>query len=129
MITSIDKAQGEGNCVGATRGGKEACGCSIGVATGSIHATTARLRTETFYKAGGVGRVSQTSQSRSQLILLVKNELVQRKITFLSGEICTDGVTVHGLWRRNFCLLDRRCQVGCRWNEHGNQIYEDSEGY
>lgn len=92
MITSIDKAQGEGNCVGATRGGKEACGCSIGVATGSIHATTARLRTETFYKAGGVGRVSQTSQSRSQLILLVKNELVQRKITFLSGEICTDGL-------------------------------------
>jgi len=60
MITSIDKARGEGNCVGATRGGKEACGCSIGVASGSIHATIARLRTETFYKAGGVDSASDS---------------------------------------------------------------------
>jgi len=76
MTTPIGKAQGEGNCAGATQGGKEA------------GASAARLRTETFYKAGRVGRVSQTSRSRSQLTPQVKNELVQRQITLLSGETC-----------------------------------------
>jgi hypothetical protein len=92
MTTSIDKARGEGNCAGATRCGEEACECSIGVAAGSVLASAARLRTETFYQAGQVGRVSQTSRSRSLLIRQVKNELVQRQITLLSGEICRDGL-------------------------------------
>lgn len=80
MRTPIGKARGEGNCARATVGGKEA------------GASAARLRTETFYKAGRVGRVSHSSRSRSQLIPLVKNELVQRQITLLSGEICPDGL-------------------------------------
>ena len=76
MTTPIGKALGEGNCVRATVGGKEAI------------AKTARLRTETSYKAGSVGRVSPTSQSRSQLIDQVNGELAQGKFMFLSGETC-----------------------------------------
>jgi hypothetical protein len=76
MTTPIGKALGEGNCVRATVGGKEA------------GAKPARLRTETPYKAGSVGRVSQTSRSRSRLTDQVKGELVQRKLMFLSGETC-----------------------------------------
>jgi hypothetical protein len=76
MKAPIGKALGESNCAGATRGGKEA------------GAKPARLRTETSYEAGLVGRVSQTSRSRSQLIDHVKGELVQRKLMFLSGETC-----------------------------------------
>jgi len=82
MTTPIGKALGEGNCVGATQGGEEA------------GAKTARLRTETSYKAGSVRRVSTTSRSRSQLIDQVKGEpgvhliVGQRKFTFLSGETC-----------------------------------------
>jgi len=82
MTTPIDKALGEGNCVRATVGGKEA------------GAKPARLRTETSYKAGSVGRVSQTSRSRSRLTVQVKGELVQRKLMFLSGETCTDDLRV-----------------------------------
>ena len=77
MTPPIGKAQGEGNCARATQGGEEA------------GASAARLRTETFYKAGRVGRVSQTSRSRSQLIPQVKNERAQRQITLLPGETCT----------------------------------------
>jgi hypothetical protein len=80
MTAPIDKAQGEGNCARVTVGGEEA------------GASAARLRTETFYKAGRIRRVSQSSRSRSQTIRLVKNELVRRQITFLSGEICPDGL-------------------------------------
>ena len=82
MTTPIDKALGEGNCVRATVGGKEA------------GAKPARLRTETSYKAGSGGRVSPTSRSRSQTPVQVKGELVQRKLMFLSGETCTDDLRV-----------------------------------
>ena len=54
----------------------------------------ARLRTETSYKAGSDRRVSPTSRSRSQSTAQVNGELAQRKITSLSGEICTDGMRV-----------------------------------
>ena len=77
MGAPIDKARGEGNCARVTGGGKEA------------GAKTARLRTETRYKAGEVRRVSTTSRSRSQTTAQVNRELVQRKIMSLSGETCT----------------------------------------
>ncbi len=80
MTTPIGKAQGEGNCAGATQGGEEA------------GAKPARLRTETPYKAGAARRVSPTSQSRSQTVAQVNGELVQGQLTFLSGEICPDGL-------------------------------------
>ena len=80
MTTLIGKALGKGNCVRATVGGKEAL------------AKTARLRTETSYKAGPVGRVSPLSQSRSQLTDQVNDELAQRKFMFLSGETCIGGM-------------------------------------
>jgi hypothetical protein len=80
MNAPIGKARGEGNCVRATGGGKEA------------GASAARLRTETSYEAGSVRRVSQSSRSRSQLTGQVKGELAQRQITFLSGETCTGGM-------------------------------------
>lgn len=51
----------------------------------------ARLRTETSYKAGAARRVSQSSRSRSHSAAQVNDELVQGQLTFLSGEICTDG--------------------------------------
>ena len=79
MTTPIDKAQGDGNCVGATQGGEEA------------GAKAARLRTETFYKAGGAGEWANHHEAVPSLIPLVKDELVQRKIMFLSGETCTGG--------------------------------------
>ena len=82
MTTPIGKALGEGNCVRATVGGKEA------------GAKPARLRTETSYKAGKVGRVSPTSRSRSRLTVQVKGELVQRKLMFLSGETCIGDLRV-----------------------------------
>jgi len=82
MTTPIGKALGEGNCVRATVGGKEA------------GAKPARLRTETSYKAGSVGRVSPTSRSRSRLTVQVKGELVQRKLMFLSGETCIGDLRV-----------------------------------
>lgn len=75
MIAPIDKALGEGNCVGATQGGKEA------------GTKTARLRTETSYKAGPAGRVSTTSRSRlasyqGQLVGQVKGE---PRVSWLTG--------------------------------------------
>jgi hypothetical protein len=83
----------EGNCVRATGGGEEACDrvrkrrvcCSP---PGRDHVKAARLRTETSYEAGSVRRVSTTSRSRPQATDQVKGELVQRNITFLSGETC-----------------------------------------
>ena len=104
MTTPIGKARDEGNCVGAIRGGEEACedvrkrrvcGCPLTIVQrasfsppGHLHVESARLRTETSYKAGWVGRVSTTSRSRSQLTHQVKGELVQRKFMSLSGETC-----------------------------------------
>jgi hypothetical protein len=79
IIAPIDKAQGKGNCGGATRRGKEA------------RASVARLRTETCYKAGEVRRVGTKPQSRSRTTALVKHGLARRQITLLSGEICPDG--------------------------------------
>ena len=94
MPTPIDKVRGEGNCGRATDRGEEACGC-MGKRRvclsppGCIHAKAARLRTETSSKAGSGRRLSTTSRSRSQTPVQVNGELVQRKITFLSGETCT----------------------------------------
>ena len=111
MTTLIGKARDEGNCVGAIRGGEEACewmgkrrvcrrhrdrqanGLRLWPAVRhspleSILVKSARLRTETSYKAGSTGRVSTTSRSRSQSVDQVKGELVQRKFMLLSGETC-----------------------------------------
>ena len=93
MIAPIDKVRGEGNCGRATDRGEEACECvrkcRPDFAAGRILTKAARLRTETPYKAGSGRRVSQSSRSRSQTPVQVNGELVQRKITFLSGETCT----------------------------------------
>ena len=93
MSTPIGKVLDEGNCGRVTDRGEEACGC-MGKRRvclsppGCIHVKAARLRTETSYKAGSTRRVSPTSRSRSQSVVQVNGELVQRKITFLSGETC-----------------------------------------
>jgi hypothetical protein len=92
MIAPIDKVRGEGNCGRATDRGEEACECvrkrRPEFAAGRILTSAARLRTETSYKAGVVGRVSTTSRSLSQATTQVNDELVQRQITLLSGETC-----------------------------------------
>ena len=100
MTTSREQARGEGNCGRVTDRGKEACECmgkrrvcrqpSVRHSLlECILTKSARLRTETSYKAGLVRRVSQTSRSRILSIDQVKGELVQRKPMFLSGEICS----------------------------------------
>ena len=92
VTTPIGKARGEGNCSGATRGGKEACGCVVKLTRTSVVSriltSVARLRTEACYKAGEARRVGATPRSRSQTASQVKHEPVRRQITFLSGEIC-----------------------------------------
>ena len=92
MIAPIDKVRGEGNCGRATDRGEEACECvrkcRPDCAVGRILTQAARLRTETSSKAGSGRRVSTTSRSRSRTPVQVNGELVQRKITFLSGETC-----------------------------------------
>jgi hypothetical protein len=92
MITPIDKVRGEGNCGRVTDRGQEAreCvrKCRPEIAAGRILTSAARLRTETSSKAGVARRVSTTSRSRSQTTTQVNDELVQRQITFLSGETC-----------------------------------------
>ncbi len=99
MTAPREQARGEGNCARVTERGKEACECMgkrrvcrLPSARRSpleyILTKSARLRTETSYKAGSVRRVSQTSRSRTLSIVQVKGELVQRKLMFLSGEIC-----------------------------------------
>jgi hypothetical protein len=92
MSTPIDKVRGEGNCGRVTDRGEEACECvrkyRPDIAVGRIHAKAARLRTETPYKAGSTRRVTDPSRSRSQSVVQVNGELVQRKITLLSGEAC-----------------------------------------
>ena len=92
MTAPIDKVRGEGNCGRVTDRGEEAreCvrKCRPDCAAGRILTEAARLRTETSSKAGSTRRVSTTSQSRSQSVAQVNDELVQRNITLLSGEIC-----------------------------------------
>ena len=92
MTAPIDKVRGEGNCGRVTDRGEEAreCvrKCRPDCAAGRILTEAARLRTETSYKAGSTRRVSTTSQSRSQSVAQVNDELVQRNITRLSGETC-----------------------------------------
>ena len=103
MKTSREQALGEGNCARATERGEEACEymgkrrvCRLPSERhsllGCILTKSARLRTETSYKAGLVRRVSQTSRSRLLSIDQVKDELVQRKLMLLSGETCIDGM-------------------------------------
>ena len=64
----------------------------------------ARLRTETLYKAGSTRRVSPTSRSRSHWVVQVNGELVQGQFTFLSGEVCIDGLRVIVAPTRRTCL-------------------------
>jgi len=82
MNLPIDKVLGKGNCGEATDRGEEA------------GAKAARLRTETSYKAGSTWQACPSMRSRSQLVVQVNDELVQRNITHLSGEICTDDTRV-----------------------------------
>jgi hypothetical protein len=93
MIDIEREVRDEGNCVRATGGGKEACDrvrkrrvCLA--PPGRDHVKAARLRTETSYKAGPVRRARPSVRSRPQSIDQVNGELVQRNITFLSGETC-----------------------------------------
>jgi hypothetical protein len=87
----------EGNCARVTERGKEACDrvrkrrvCYSPPGRDLVQA--ARLRTETWYKAGEVRRVSTTSRSRPQTTAQVNHELAQRNLTFLSGETCIGGI-------------------------------------
>jgi hypothetical protein len=96
-MTDIEReVRVEGNCVRATGGGEEAydrvrkrrvC-CSL---PGRDHVQPARSRTESRYRAGEVRRACPSMRSRPQTTAQVNRGLVQRNITFLSGEACTGG--------------------------------------
>jgi hypothetical protein len=93
MFHDESQVRDEGNCGEATDRGEEACDrvrkrrvCLS--PPGRDHVKTARLRTETSYKAGAAGRASTTSRSRYQSAVQVNGELAQRNITLLSGETC-----------------------------------------
>ena len=97
MIDREREVQDEGNCGWVISGGEEACEevrkrrvCSS--PPGPLLVKAARLRTETSYKAGSVRRARPSVRSRPQSTDQVNDELVQRNITFLSGEICTGGM-------------------------------------
>ena len=111
MIAPIDKVRGEGNCGRATDRGEEASECvrkcRPDFAVGRILTKAARLRTETSSKAGSGRRVSTTSRSRSQTPVQVNGELVQRKITLLSGEICRGGMRAVAAPTSKACLKTR----------------------
>jgi hypothetical protein len=47
-----------------------------------------RAPTRSVGRAGSTRRVTTTSRSRSQSVAQINGELVQRRITFLSGETC-----------------------------------------
>ena len=117
MTTPIGKVLDEGGHrpkVGrgrATDRGEEAC---EGVrkyrpdfAVGHILVKAARLRTETSYKAGSGRRVCTTSRSRSQTPAQVNDELAQRSITLLSGEICRSGMRAVAAPISKACLKTR----------------------
>ena len=94
QMTAFEReVRDEGNCGRATDRGEEACECVRKYrpvfAAGRTLVKAARLRTETSYKAGSVRRACPSMQSRPQSTDQVNGELVQRNITFLSGEICT----------------------------------------
>ena len=115
MIAPIDKVRGEGNCGRATDRGEEACECVRKYrpvfAVGHILVKAARLRTETRYKAGADRRASQPSRSRLRSSALVNRELVQRKITFLSGEICRGGMRAVAAPTSKACLKTRNASA------------------
>ena len=115
MIAPIDKVRGEGNCGRATDRGEEACECvrkyRPEIAVGRILTKAARLRTETSYKAGSGGQVSTTSRSRSQTPVQVNGELVQRKTTLLSGEICRGGMRAVVAPTSKACLNNRNASA------------------
>ena len=116
MSTPIGKVLDEGNCGRVTDRGEEACGCMgkrrvCSSPPGCIHVKAARLRTETSYKAGSTRRVSPTSRSRSQSVVQVNGELAQRKITFLSGEICRGGMRVVAAPISKACLKTRNASA------------------
>ena len=112
MNSPIVKVRDEGNCARVTEGGEEACECARKhrpvFAADRIHVQAARLRTETAYKAGSARRVSTTSRSRSQITDLVNDELAQRNITLLSGEICQTAC------ESSFAPTSKACLKG--WN-------------
>ena len=94
MVDSERQVLDEGNCSRATDCGEEACDrvrkrrvCLS--PPGLDPVKTARLRTETSYKAGSTRRASTTSRSRPQSVGQVNGELAQRSIMLLSGEVCT----------------------------------------
>ncbi len=94
MIRSEREVRDEGNCGRVTDRGEEACEevrkrrvCHSSP-PGPLLVQAARLRTEMPYQAGSTRRVSTTSRSRPQSVAQVNGELVQRNITFLSGETC-----------------------------------------
>ena len=116
MSTPIGKVLDEGNCGRVTDRGEGACGCMgkrrVCVSPpGFIHVKAARLRTETSYKAGSGRRVTPTSQSRSQTPVQVNDELVQRKVTFFSGEICRGGMRAVAAPTSKACLKTRNASA------------------
>lgn len=93
MVDSERQVLDEGNCGRATDRGEEACDrvrkrrvCIT--PPGLDHVKAARLRTETLYKAGTVRRAGTTRAKPFQTTVQVNDELVQRSITLLSGEVC-----------------------------------------
>ncbi len=97
MTTTEREVLDEGNCGRATDRGEEARDrvrkCRVCLSPpGREPVKAARLRTETSYKAGSTRRACTTMRSRSQSVAQVNDELVQRSITLLSGEICTGGM-------------------------------------
>ena len=112
----------EGNCGRATDRGEVACEemrkrrVCTNSPPGPLLVQAARLRTETSYKAGSVRRVSTTSRSRLQSTVQVNEELVQRSITFLSGETC------QATCESSFAPASKACLKG------GNAIEQSTAG-
>ena len=93
MVYSASEVLDEGNRVRVTDRGKEACEdvrkCQVCLTPpGHPLIKAARLRTETSYKAGTVRRAGTTRAKPFQTTVQVNEELVQRNITLLSGEVC-----------------------------------------
>jgi len=118
VTTLIDKVLDEGNCGWVTSGGEEACECVRKyrpvIAVGHMRIKTARLRTETSYKAGLGRQVCTTSRSRSQTPVQVNDELAQRSITLLSGETCQAACESPPYNNVRFAPTSKACLKG--WN-------------
>ena len=94
------EVRGEGNCGRVTDRGKEACECSIAVASGSVHAKTCEATNRNAIEAQRDPEVSCPWTAKPfPTDSGVDDELVQRKFTFLSGEICATYLGV-GLARK-----------------------------